>query len=53
MTAAVSIIQCVPNKKETRIISEISSLATQDLIKPYMLHYQRHFLFFHFDDQTQ
>ena len=40
-----------PNKKETRFISEVSSLARK--IEPNcMLHYQEHFLFFHLIPNT-
>ena len=37
-----------PNKKETRFISEISSLPRK-IETNCMVHYQEHFLFFHFD----
>ena len=40
-----------PNKKETRFISEISSLRRK-IESNYMLHYQGHFLFFHLIPNT-
>ena len=40
-----------PNKKETRFISEISSLPRK-IETNYMLHYQEHFLFFHLIPNT-
>ena len=40
-----------PNKKETRFISEISSLPRK-IERNYMLHYQEHFLFFHLIPNT-
>ena len=40
-----------PNKKETRFISEISSLPRK-IETNCMLHYQEHFLFFHLIPNT-
>ena len=40
-----------PNKKETRFISEISSLPRK-IETNYMLYYQEHFLFFHLIPNT-